>query len=164
MTFFWEIRISYLRSCLVTPTWVDCLHRQFLSNFFTGWFGQIFLQSDVREVAVDMRDQFDVNTTVFTRVHTKNSADCDQEGWLLENPLGVATEREIHALAQGGRLYRLLFRRLWWIQLEWMSINSFPSVQMHYKLPTPVNDYNWQLLVSIGKTTWVITLMGNLFC
>ncbi|KAH8935909.1 hypothetical protein BDL97_17G055300 [Sphagnum fallax] len=74
--------------------------------------GQIFLQSDVREVAVDMRDQFDVNTTVFTRVHTKNSADCDQEGWLLENPLGVATEREIHALAQGGRLYRLLFRRL----------------------------------------------------
>ncbi|KAH9535444.1 hypothetical protein CY35_17G053600 [Sphagnum magellanicum] len=74
--------------------------------------GQIFLQSDVREVAVDMRDQFDANTTVFTCVHTKNSADCDQEGWLLENPLGVATEREIHALAQGGRLYRLLYRRL----------------------------------------------------
>jgi tRNA (guanine-N7-)-methyltransferase len=112
MTFFWEIHVSYLRSCLVTPTWVDCLCRQFLSNFFTGSFGQIFLQSDVREVAVDMRDQFDANTTVFTRVHTKNSAACDQEGWLLENPLGVATEREIHALAQGGRLYRLLFRRL----------------------------------------------------
>lgn len=72
---------------------------------------QIFLQSDVEEVATDMRDQFDENVN-FTRVHPPGSAMCDSDGWLLEKPLGVATEREIHALANGGTIFRLLFQRV----------------------------------------------------
>lgn len=58
-----------------------------------------------------MRDQFDENAN-FALVHLPGSAMCDSEGWLLESPLGVATEREIHAVANGGRIFRLLFQRV----------------------------------------------------
>lgn len=74
-------------------------------------FEQVFLQSDVEEVAKDMGDQFDENAN-FTRVHLPGSAMCNSEGWLLDSPLGVATEREIHAVANGGRIFRLLFQRV----------------------------------------------------
>lgn len=74
-------------------------------------FGQVFLQSDVEEVAKDMRDQFDSYPN-FARVHLPGSVGCDSEGWLLESPLGVATEREIHAVANGGRIFRVLYQRV----------------------------------------------------
>jgi len=74
--------------------------------------GQVFLQSDIEEVARDMRDQFDEHTA-FTRLHKLDlAAHCDSEGWLLQSPLGVSTEREIHAVANGGRIYRSLFERI----------------------------------------------------
>jgi len=73
--------------------------------------GQVFLQSDVEEVAKDMRDQFDENAN-FARVHLPGSVMCNSEGWLLESPLPVATEREIHAVANGGCIFRLLFQRV----------------------------------------------------
>lgn len=90
---------------IVQKSLVDALEK----HLPTG--GQIFLQSDVEEVATDMRDQFDENVN-FTRVYPPGSAMCDSDGWLLENPLGVATEREIHALANGGTIFRLLFQRV----------------------------------------------------
>ncbi|XP_024403508.1 uncharacterized protein [Physcomitrium patens] len=73
--------------------------------------GQVFVQSDIEEVAEDMRDQFDENVK-FTRVHPCGSDMCDSEGWLLESPLGIATEREIHAVANGGRIFRQLFQHV----------------------------------------------------
>lgn len=72
---------------------------------------QIFLQSDVEEVAKDMRDQFDENVN-FIRVHPPGSAMCNSKGWLLESPLGVATEREIHVISNGGSIFRSLFQRV----------------------------------------------------
>lgn len=63
--------------------------------------GVVFLQSDIEEVAVEMRDRF---------------ADCPAfqkqgEEWLAENPLPVPTEREQYVLAQGEPVYRTVFVR-----------------------------------------------------
>lgn len=71
-----------------------------LSEFIiTG--GQVFLQSDVEEVALQMRNLFDHNPD-FSRSHD----------WLEENPLPVQTEREIATYAKGDPVYRVLFKRL----------------------------------------------------
>ncbi|XP_047323128.1 tRNA (guanine-N(7)-)-methyltransferase-like [Impatiens glandulifera] len=43
--------------------------------------GQVFIQSDVFEVALDMRSQFDVHSTLL-HIDTMH---CDKDGWLLEN-------------------------------------------------------------------------------
>ncbi|GFP93923.1 tRNA (guanine-n(7)-)-methyltransferase [Phtheirospermum japonicum] len=60
--------------------------------------GQIFIQSDVLEAALDMRDYFDAESHKLVHV---DSIDpdmlCDTEGWLVNNPMGIRTEREIHA-------------------------------------------------------------------
>lgn len=63
--------------------------------------GQVFLQSDVEEVALQMRSFFDMHSS-FSR-----SGD-----WLEENPLPVQTEREMATDAKGEPVYRVLFERL----------------------------------------------------
>ncbi|OMO85825.1 tRNA (guanine-N-7) methyltransferase [Corchorus olitorius] len=75
-----------------------------LSSLVPG--GKVFIQSDVLEVAVDMRNQFD-SEDVLQHVNTVNpSVLCDDEGWLLNNPMGIRTEREIHAEFEGAKIYR----------------------------------------------------------
>ncbi|KAL0374093.1 UNVERIFIED_CONTAM: tRNA (guanine-N(7)-)-methyltransferase [Sesamum radiatum] len=60
--------------------------------------GQIFIQSDVLEVALDMRDYFDAESDKLAHIdHINPTIPCDDEGWLLNNPMGIRTEREIHA-------------------------------------------------------------------
>lgn len=34
-----------------------------------------------------------------------------QSGWLAENPLGVPTEREVHALEQGITIHRFMLQK-----------------------------------------------------
>ncbi len=63
--------------------------------------GEIFVQSDVLEVEQEMVDRF-ADHAAFTRQGT---------GWLSENPLPVATERETSTLERGEAVYRALFRR-----------------------------------------------------
>lgn len=63
--------------------------------------GMLFIQSDVEEVAVEMRDRFDENPA-FTR---------HPEPWLAENPLPVPTERELLVLSFHDPVYRVLYRR-----------------------------------------------------
>lgn len=63
--------------------------------------GIVFLQSDVEEVAVDMRDRF-LEHPAFT----PQSSD-----WLPTNPLPVQTEREQLVLSYGDRVYRIVFER-----------------------------------------------------
>ena len=65
--------------------------------------GQVFLQSDVEEVAQEMRDQF-AGHPAFERVG---------EPWLSENPLPVPTERELATLAKPAPVYRVLFTKKW---------------------------------------------------
>ncbi|MBE9208653.1 tRNA (guanosine(46)-N7)-methyltransferase TrmB [Nostoc sp. LEGE 06077] len=62
--------------------------------------GVVFLQSDMKFVAVEMCDRFAENPA-FARVGT--------DEWLTENPLAVPTEREIFTQNKGEPIYRALF-------------------------------------------------------
>ncbi|KAJ4721400.1 tRNA (Guanine-N(7)-)-methyltransferase [Melia azedarach] len=74
--------------------------------------GKVFVQSDVLEVALDMRNQFDVESDVLQHIDTVDpSVLCDNEGWLLNNPMGIRTEREIHAEFEGAKIYRRMYQK-----------------------------------------------------
>jgi tRNA (guanine-N7-)-methyltransferase len=76
--------------------------------------GQVFVQSDVLEVALDMRNQFDAEGDVLHHIDAFNqSLLCDTEGWISSNPMGIRTEREIHAEFEGAKIYRRLYQK--WI-------------------------------------------------
>ena len=64
--------------------------------------GEVFIQSDIEEVEVEMCDRFSSDPS-FKRT---NSGE-----WLAENPLPVATEREIATLKRGEPVYRALFHK-----------------------------------------------------
>lgn len=64
--------------------------------------GVVFVQSDIEQVAIQMRDRFDAHPA-FQRL--------GGEGWLETNPLPVPTEREISTLSRGEPVYRSLFVR-----------------------------------------------------
>nr|WP_241735306.1 tRNA (guanosine(46)-N7)-methyltransferase TrmB [Cyanobacterium stanieri] len=63
---------------------------------------QIFLQSDIKEVAEEMCDRF------LDNCHFKP---LKPEIWLTENPIGVMTEREIATLNKGEPVYRTMLVR-----------------------------------------------------
>jgi tRNA (guanine-N7-)-methyltransferase len=65
--------------------------------------GFLFIQSDVEMVAEEMRDRL--------TAHPAFMMQGDPESWLPENPLPVATERELATLALGQTVYRALFLR-----------------------------------------------------
>lgn len=73
---------------------------------------QVFIQSDVLEVALDMREKFDAFLDGLLHVEKINPGVlCNDEGWLLSNPMGIRTEREIHAEFEGAKIYRRLYRK-----------------------------------------------------
>ncbi|XP_011093413.1 uncharacterized protein LOC105173394 [Sesamum indicum] len=74
--------------------------------------GQIFIQSDVLDVALDMRDYFDAESNKLAHIDCINpTIPCDDKGWLLNNPMGIRTEREIHAEFEGARIYRRMYQK-----------------------------------------------------
>ncbi|KAL9420100.1 hypothetical protein AB3S75_037806 [Citrus x aurantiifolia] len=74
--------------------------------------GKVFVQSDVLEVALDMRKQFDAESKVLQHIDTiEPTVPCDSEGWLLNNPMGIRTEREIHAEFEGANIYRRMYQK-----------------------------------------------------
>lgn len=64
--------------------------------------GEVFLQSDVEEVAIEMCHLF-TEHPAFERQ--------GEGSWLAENPGPVATEREIATLKRGEPVYRVLLHR-----------------------------------------------------
>ncbi|PSB04618.1 tRNA (guanosine(46)-N7)-methyltransferase TrmB [Merismopedia glauca] len=62
--------------------------------------GEVFLQSDVEEVAREMRDRFSENPAF----------QINSTAWLATNPLPVPTEREIATLNRGLPVYRCVFK------------------------------------------------------
>lgn len=62
--------------------------------------GEVFIQSDVEEVAIEMRDRFSTHPAF------KPQGDGT---WLAENPLLIPTERELATLKRGEPVYRTLF-------------------------------------------------------
>ncbi|BAT96907.1 tRNA (guanine-N(7)-)-methyltransferase [Vigna angularis] len=80
-----------------------------VDNLMPG--GQVFVQSDVLQVALDMRNQFD-EVEALKHIDVSNPAMlCDSEGWLLSNPMGIRTEREIHAELEGAKIFRRLYQK-----------------------------------------------------
>lgn len=61
--------------------------------------GSVFIQSDIKEVAVEICDRFRENP----HFHRPNSH------WLETNPLPVPTERELFTISRGEPVYRALF-------------------------------------------------------
>ncbi|CAJ1948837.1 unnamed protein product [Sphenostylis stenocarpa] len=81
-----------------------------VDNLMLG--GQVFVQSDVLQVALDMRNQFD-EVEALKHLDVSNPAIlCDSEGWLLSNPMGIRTEREIHAELEGAKIFRRLIAQV----------------------------------------------------
>ncbi|KAJ1399408.1 hypothetical protein SESBI_30342 [Sesbania bispinosa] len=80
-----------------------------VDNLVAG--GQVFVQSDVLEVALDMRNQFDEVDSLKHVDALDPAMLCDSEGWLLSNPMGIRTEREIHAELEGSKIYRRLYQK-----------------------------------------------------
>ncbi|CAH9085476.1 unnamed protein product [Cuscuta epithymum] len=71
--------------------------------------GQVFIQSDVHEVAIDMKDCFDGMSKLLHIDSVDSNVLCDSNGWVLNNPMGIRTEREIHAEFEGSKVYRRLY-------------------------------------------------------
>jgi tRNA (guanine-N7-)-methyltransferase len=63
--------------------------------------GELFLQSDVLEVAMEMCDRVDAHSA-FVRTQTD---------WLPHNPMPISTERENSVLSNGLPVYRALYVR-----------------------------------------------------
>ncbi|CAI9103315.1 OLC1v1001776C1 [Oldenlandia corymbosa var. corymbosa] len=75
--------------------------------------GHVFIQSDVLDVAMDMRDHFDAKLKKLIHIDNVDSTmEIDGDGWLLSNPMGIRTEREIHAEFEGARIYRRMYQKL----------------------------------------------------
>jgi tRNA (guanine-N7-)-methyltransferase len=63
--------------------------------------GEVFIQSDVKEVAAEMRDRFSSHPAFHRQ---------GDDNWLAENPLPIPTERELATLKRGEPVYRALFK------------------------------------------------------
>ncbi|XWS64957.1 hypothetical protein CRYUN_Cryun05aG0048800 [Craigia yunnanensis] len=90
------------------------VQKPFVDSILTSLMpgGKVFIQSDVLEVAIDMRKQFDLESGSVQHVDTVDpSVLCDDEGWLLNNPMGIRTEREIHAELEGAKIYWRLYQK-----------------------------------------------------
>lgn len=74
-------------------------------------FVQVFIQSDVHDVALEMRNQFDSVHVLKHIDEIDSSVLSDSEGWLLSNPMGIRTEREIHAEFEGAKIYRRVYQK-----------------------------------------------------
>ncbi|XP_009619395.1 uncharacterized protein [Nicotiana tomentosiformis] len=75
--------------------------------------GQVFIQSDVLDVAVDMRNYFDDLPDKLVHIDSVDpSLPCDSDGWVLNNPMGIRTEREIHAEFEGCKIYRRVYQKV----------------------------------------------------
>jgi tRNA (guanine-N7-)-methyltransferase len=87
----------HMKRRVVQPELVNLLAEYLIEG------GTIFLQSDVEEIAIEMRDRFRANP-IFKQHH--------KETWLETNPFPVPTEREIATLNKNQPVYRALFKKL----------------------------------------------------
>lgn len=93
-----HFKAKHKKRRVIQPALVACMCSSLKSDG-----GEIFIQSDVEEVAVSMRDAFKESTLV---------ADASASGaWMEENPLKVPTEREVLTLSRGDPVYRTVFCR-----------------------------------------------------
>lgn len=74
---------------------------------------QVFLQSDVKNVAERMKDQFLLHGEgKFAIGNDRDRLRFDSEWWLDANPFGVHTDWEQHVIDRGAPMYRLLLSKV----------------------------------------------------
>ncbi|KAL8040403.1 hypothetical protein ABFS82_10G092900 [Erythranthe guttata] len=77
--------------------------------------GQVFLQSDIKAVAVRMKNEF-IEYGKGKLVISEHSHDVENNNnnteWLNENPFGVPSDWENHVLDRGNPMYRLLLTKV----------------------------------------------------
>ncbi|XP_057840708.1 phosphoglycerate kinase, cytosolic isoform X2 [Cryptomeria japonica] len=72
--------------------------------------GKIFLQSDVKEVALRMKNQFlqyGRGKVIMSAEHDE----CDKEIWLGNNPFSIFSDWEQHVIASGRPMYRVMLSK-----------------------------------------------------
>nr|GMD47803.1 Phosphoglycerate kinase [Ipomoea batatas] len=69
--------------------------------------GKVFLQSDIEEVAIRMKEEFSKYGKGKLAVENLDKAAIHQGGWLKENPFGIQSDWEQHVLDRGDPMYRL---------------------------------------------------------
>ncbi|XP_058077642.1 uncharacterized protein LOC131226014 isoform X2 [Magnolia sinica] len=75
--------------------------------------GKVFLQSDIVEVAIRMKEQFLMYGK--GRLHIVDGVgdiEVDDGGWLKENPFGIRSDWEQHVVDRGAPMYRLLMAKV----------------------------------------------------
>ena len=87
---------KHMKRRVVQPELVEIL----VDHLVDG--GKIFLQSDIKDVAIEMRDRFAQNP-LLVQEH--------QETWLAHNPFPVPTARELHVIEDNKAVYRVLFQK-----------------------------------------------------
>ncbi len=88
---------------VVQPELVEAISRALIPG------GTVFLQSDVKAVAVDMTAQFAAHSAFRHAAQDPQHPPTPEDNWLATNPLPVPTEREVSTLARGEAIYRSLF-------------------------------------------------------
>eukprot|EP00249_Psilotum_nudum_P016288 c25759_g1_i4 orf=321-1787(-) len=76
--------------------------------------GKVFLQSDVKDVAIQMKSEFlkYSGKNLVLSIEHLDPQKCDTEGWLNDNPFDISTDWENHVLERGDQMYRILLSRL----------------------------------------------------
>ena len=82
---------------VVQPELVEILAKYLVTG------GVVFLQSDVKEVAKEMRDRF-LEHSAFVQQHS--------QAWFESNPFEVATSRECLTLSRHDPVYRVLLKKV----------------------------------------------------
>ncbi|KAI3471876.1 hypothetical protein Pfo_028564 [Paulownia fortunei] len=75
--------------------------------------GKVFLQSDIKAVAVRMKNEFiEYGKGKLVVVEHSEDVGDNKLGWLKENPFGVPSDWEKHVLDRGDPMYRLLLSKV----------------------------------------------------
>ncbi|KAI3472048.1 hypothetical protein Pfo_028736 [Paulownia fortunei] len=75
--------------------------------------GKVFLQSDIKAVAVRMKNEFiEYGKGKLVVVEHSEDVGDNKLGWLKENPFGVPSDWEKHVLDRGDPMYRLLLSKI----------------------------------------------------
>ncbi|CAN4117104.1 unnamed protein product [Withania somnifera] len=74
--------------------------------------GKVFLQSDIKEVAVRMKEEFmKFGKGKLKVVHDLEDSTSCRDGWLKENPFGIRSDWEQHVIDRGAPMHRLLLSK-----------------------------------------------------
>ncbi|XP_068646351.1 uncharacterized protein [Aristolochia californica] len=74
--------------------------------------GKVFLQSDVEEVSTRMKEHFLMYGKGKYAITADEDIEYDSGVWLKENPFGVRSDWEQHALDRGAPMYRLMISKV----------------------------------------------------